>query len=162
MKTSIKTVLAATAIALASSAAYAEVKVENAWVRATVPNQQATGAFLNLTSDKDAKLVGASSSVLPNVEIHEMAMENDVMKMRQVTGIDLPAGQTVELKPGGYHIMFMNLADQVKEGDTIPLTLDIENSDGSKESLEVQAPVRALTTSGKNAGHSHGGHGHKH
>lgn len=162
MKTSIKSVLAATAIALTTSAAYAEVKVENAWVRATVPNQQATGAFLNLTSDKDAKLVGASSSVLPNVEIHEMAMENDVMKMRQVTGIDLPAGQTVELKPGGYHIMFMNLADQVKEGDTIPLTLDIENSDGSKESLEVQAPVRALTTGGKNAGHSHGGHGHKH
>lgn len=156
MKTSIKTVLAATAIALASSAAYAEVKVENAWVRATVPNQQATGAFLNLTSDKDAKLVGASSSVLPNVEIHEMAMENDVMKMRQVTGIDLPAGQTVELKPGGYHIMFINLHNQVKVGQQVPLTLTFESADGQRSTLEVVAPVKPLSTPA--GGQSHGGH----
>src|SRR5690606_35648014 len=79
MKTLVKTLLLAGA--LAASTAFAQVKVENAWVRATVPNQQATGAFLNITSDKDARLVGASSSLLPNVEIHEMAMENDVMKM---------------------------------------------------------------------------------
>lgn len=159
MKTLVKTLLLAGA--LAASTAFAQVKVENAWVRATVPNQQATGAFLNITSDKDARLVGASSSLLPNVEIHEMAMENDVMKMRQVQSIDLPAGKTVELKPGGHHIMFMGLTEQVKEGGAVPLTLEIENSDGSKESIEIQAQVRALASGGKGHGqaHSHGVHG---
>lgn len=158
MTSPFKALLVAVVTSLATSAAVAQVKVDNAWVRATVPHQQATGAFMSLSSAKDARLVGVSSSALPNAEIHEMRMENDVMKMRQITGLDLPAGQTVELKPGGYHIMFMGLPGQVKEGVVIPLTLEIENSDGSKESVEVQAPVRALTSSGPSHTPAHSNH----
>ena len=147
MKTSFKALFVAIAT-LAASTAFAQVKVENPWVRASVPHQQATGGFFNITSETNAKLVGASSTLLPTVEIHEMSMENNVMKMRQVQSIDLPAGQTVELKPGSYHLMFFNLKEQVKEGSVVPLTLEIENSDGTKETVSIEAPVKALTSAG--------------
>ena len=159
MKTLIKTLLLTGA--LVTSSAFAQVTVENAWVRAMVPQQQGTGAFLDITSDKDAKLVGVSSTLLPNVEIHEMAMENNVMKMRQVAGVDLPAGKTVQLKPGGYHLMFMGVKQQLKDGDTVPLTLTIENNDGTKETIDVQAPVRPLNGAKHSMDHmpSQGHHG---
>ena len=110
--------------------AAAQVTVKDAWVRATVPQQKATGAFLQLTAATDSRLVGVSSSVVPVVELHEMAMDNNVMKMRQIAALELPAGKSVELKPGGYHLMLMDLKQQVKEGDTVPLTLVIEGPDG--------------------------------
>jgi periplasmic copper chaperone A len=129
-----------------TAAAWAQttVKVEDAWVRGTVASQKATGAFMRLTSPADARLVSVSSTVAGVVEIHEMAMENDVMKMRQIPGLALPAGKATELKPGGYHIMLMDLKDQVKGGDTVPLTLTFE--DGAKKTFtqEVNAPVKAL------------------
>ena len=122
----------------------AEVTVAEAWVRATVPAQKATGAFMHLKSDADARLVSAASPVAGVVEIHEMLMDKDVMKMNRIDGLDLPAGQSVELKPGGYHVMLMDLQAQVKEGDAVPLTLVVENKDGSRQTLEVTAPARAL------------------
>ncbi|HPE04554.1 MAG TPA: copper chaperone PCu(A)C, partial [Thauera sp.] len=90
---------------LGSAVAHAEVTVAEPWVRATVPAQKATGAFMHLKSDADARLVSAASPVAGVVEIHEMFMDKDVMKMSPIPGLDLPAGRDVELKPGGYHVM---------------------------------------------------------
>lgn len=129
---------------LFSLSAFAEVSVAEPWVRATVPAQKATGAFMQLKSDADARLVSVASPVAGVVEIHEMVMDKDVMKMSPVPALELPAGQAVELKPGGYHVMLMGLKAQVKEGDQVPLTLVIENKDGSRQTLELTAPARPL------------------
>ena len=75
-----------------------------------------------------------------------MKMENDVMKMRAVPGIDIPAGKGADLKPGGYHVMLMNLKSQMKEGDVVPITLVVEGKDKKRQTLEVKAHVKALTT----------------
>ena len=140
------------------SLAQADVTVSDPWVRATVPGQQATGAFMVLQATEAAQLLGASSTLTKQVEVHEMAMENDVMRMRQVEKIELPAGKAVELKPGGYHIMLLGLDKQVEEGSSVDITLRIQNADGQKEDVKVSAPVRALNSK---AGQGHqGSHGH--
>jgi copper(I)-binding protein len=131
--------LAALAIALP---AFAQVTVTDPWVRGTVAGQMATGAFMKLQSAKDAKLVEAASPVAGVVEIHEMAMENNVMRMRAVKALDLPAGRTVELTPGGYHVMLMDLKQQVKDGEVVPVTLVVESA-GKRETIEVKATARA-------------------
>lgn len=140
------------------------VKVEDAWVRGTVSTQKATGAFMRLTPSANARLVEAQSPVAGVVEIHEMAMERDVMKMRQVPGLDLAAGRTMELKPGGYHVMLMDLKQQLKGGDTVPLTLVFENDAKQRFTQEINAPVTALGGGNGPAPMKHGmGHGaHKH
>ncbi len=148
-----KSLIAICTMALAS-AAFAQVTVKDAWVRATVPQQQATGAFMQLTAAKDARLVAASSPVAGVVEIHEMAMENNVMKMRAIPGLALPAGKAVDLKPGGYHVMLMDLKAQVKDGDSVPVTLVVESAGGKRESIEIKVPARPLNAAA--------GHGAKH
>ncbi len=124
--------------------AHAQVSVKDAWVRATVPQQKATGAFMQLTASQDTRLVAVTTPLTPLAEVHEMAMQDDVMRMRQVSGIELPAGKTVELKPGGYHVMLMDLPTQVKPGDTVPLTLVFENKSGGRQTQDLKVPVRAL------------------
>lgn len=124
--------------------ASAQVTVTNAWVRATVAQQKATGAFMQLTAAKDTRLVGVSTPLTAMAELHEMAMDNNVMKMRQITALELPAGKAVELKPGGHHLMLMDLKQQVKAGDSVPLTLVFEDKAGKRETLELKAEVRAL------------------
>ena len=74
-----------------------------------------------------------------------MEMVDNVMKMREVNGVDLPANKTVELKPGGYHVMLMGLNAQAKVGDVIPLTLIFENKDKKRETINVNAIVKPLT-----------------
>ena len=144
------------ALVSAAVSAHAQVTVKEPWVRATVTQQKATGAFMQITSAQDARLVEASSPVAGVVEVHEMTMEKDVMKMRAVKGLDLPAGKTVELKPGGYHVMLMDLKQQMKEGDTVPMTLVVEGKDKKRSSIEVKAPVKPLTTAAKpEAAHKH-------
>ena len=135
-----------TALLLAASLSVSaqQLTVTEPWVRATVPQQKATGAFMHLRSDADVRLVAAESPVAGVVEIHEMSMQNDVMKMSPISGLDLPAGQDVELTPGGYHVMLMDLRQQVKVGDEVPLRLVIERRDGSRESVDVVAPARPL------------------
>ena len=152
---------AASALFIAT-ASHAQVAIEEPWVRATVAQQSGTGAFMRLTAETDTTLVKADSPVAKHVEVHEMVMENQVMKMREVSGIALPAGQTVELKPGGYHIMFIDLHAQVKEGDLVPLTLTFEAADGKRSSVDVEAPARPLAAGagGHHGGHGHGNHGH--
>lgn len=127
---------------LASFAAQAQVKVDDPWVRATVAPQKATGAFMQLTSAKPAKVVAASSPVADMVEIHEMKMEDGVMKMRAVDALALPAGQAVALKPGSYHVMLMGLKGPIKAGETVPLTLTVEGDDKQRTTIEVKAVAR--------------------
>lgn len=163
--TSIRTALATTLL-LAASAGHAQVTVNNPWVRATVPQQQATGAFMQISTPKDSRLVAVRSPLTPTAELHEMTMQDNVMRMRQVPGIALPAGKGAELKPGGYHVMLMGLKQQVKEGETVALTLVFEGKDGQRETVEVKAPVRALNAAAGSHGQGTGtakGHGeHKH
>ncbi len=124
------------------SQAQAQVTVKDAWVRATVAQQKATGAFMQLQSAQDAKLISAQSPVAGVVEVHEMAMDGGVMKMRAVPSLALPAGKAVELKPGGYHVMLMDLKRQVKDGDTVPVTLVVEGKDGKRQNIEIKASAR--------------------
>ncbi len=145
------------ALALAA-AANAQVTVKDPWVRATVPQQKATGAFMQLTAAQDVKLVAGSSPVAGVVEIHEMVMDNNVMKMREVPGgLPLSAGKTVDLKPGGYHVMLMDLKGQIKDGDTVPVSLVFEGKDGKKQTMEIKAPARPLNAAAKTDA-SQGGH----
>jgi len=141
-----KRFLIASSLCLAATAAHAQVQVKDPWVRATVPHQKATGAFMQLSSPTDARLLSASSPVAGVVELHESTMDKDVMKMRAVPGIDIPAGKGAELKPGGYHVMMMNLKSQMKEGDAVPITLVVEGKDGKRQTIEVKAQVKALAT----------------
>lgn len=136
--------LAATLMAAAALPTWAQTTVKEPWVRGTVPQQKASGAFMQITSAQGGKLLSASSPVAGVVEVHEMKMDGGVMKMAAVPFLELPAGKAVDLKPGGYHVMLMDLKQQLKAGDTVPLTLVVEGKDGKKETLQVQAPVKAL------------------
>ncbi|WP_348995791.1 copper chaperone PCu(A)C [Achromobacter sp. HNDS-1] len=147
------------ALALAGAPAVAQdasLKVEDAWVRATVPSQHATGVFMRLTSPTAARLVGVESDAARHVEVHEMAMQDNVMKMRQVSAIDLPAGKPVELKPGGYHVMLIDLARQISAGDPVALTLLVQDADGKQRRVPVKAEARPLSAAAAPAGeHKH-------
>ena len=133
----------AMAIAFAASAA-AQVTVKEPWIRATVPAAKATGAFMVLQSAQDARLVEVKTPVAGLVEIHQMSMQGDHMMMSAVDGIDLPAGKPVALASGGYHIMLMDLKRQVKDGESVPMTLVFQKKDKKRESLDVQVPVKPL------------------
>lgn len=145
-----------------TTAAWAQttVKVEDAWVRGTVATQMATGAFMRLTPSANARLVEAKSSVAGVVEIHEMAMENDVMRMRQVPGLDLAAGRTLELKPGGYHVMLMDLKQPLKAGEQVPITLVFEDAAQKRFTQEIKASVTALGGGNAPMPMNHGAHKH--
>lgn len=136
--------------AVLAFAANAQTTVKDPWVRGTVAGQKATGLFGQITSASGGKLVAASSPLAGVVEVHEMAMDGNVMKMRAVPGLDLPAGKTVELKPGGYHLMLMELKQELKPGETVPVTLVIEGAGGKRENVEIKAPVKALADSQHN------------
>lgn len=129
--------------ALGAATAYAQVEVKDAWVRAAVPGQSGTGAFMNITAKDGAKLVGVSSPVAGVAEVHEMKMDNDVMRMRAIPALDLPAGKTVALKPGGYHVMLMELKQALPQGGTVPLTLILRDAKGQESKVELKLPVAA-------------------
>lgn len=139
------------------SQAQAQVTVKDAWVRATVAQQTATGVFMQLQSAQDAKLILVQSPVAGVVEVHEMRMDGGVMKMRAIPSLALPAGQAVDLKPGGYHVMLMDLKGQVKDGDTVPVTLVVEGQDGKRQSLALKIPARqaAAPAIKHGSGHKH-------
>jgi copper(I)-binding protein len=133
------------ALLLACGAVHAQVQVKDAWARPTLQGQTATGAFMTLTSPEGARLIGAASPVAGVVEIHEMVMEGTVMKMRPVAGIDLTPGRGVELKPGGFHVMLMDLKRPLKVGERVPLELRFETRDKRlvTQPVEVQIAARA-------------------
>lgn len=141
---SIRPLILLLALAIAP-AAFAQVAVLDPWVRGTVPAQKTTGAFMQLKSATDVALVGVSSPAASVAELHEMKMDGSTMRMGAVKRLDLPAGQIVTLSPGGYHVMLMGLKAQVREGDKVPVTLTFEDKAGRRFTMDVQAPVRALT-----------------
>ena len=124
-----------------------KIEVQGAWARATVAGQNMGGAFVNLTSDQDATLVGATSSVSDKVELHTMKMDGEKMLMAQVSSIPLPANTQVKLKPGSLHLMFMGLKQPLTEGQNVAITLKIKLSSGHVETLSIQAPVKSLAHS---------------
>ena len=136
------------------------ISVQNAWVRPTVGEQDATGAYLTITSQEPMSLVGVATPAAEIAEVHEMKMDGDIMRMRMAERIEMKAGEPLELKPGGYHVMLMALTAPVEVGQEIELSLQFEKADGSK----IEMPVKAVAS--QNAAgdhHSHGGGGdHKH
>jgi len=125
------------------------IRIGHPWARATVPGQPSGGGFLKLTNTGgDDKLLAIRADVSATVELHTMQMDGDVMRMRQVDGIPVPAGQTVELQPGGYHIMFMHLKAPLQQGSRFPATLVFEKAGEVKVDFKVEA-----------AGARAGGHG---
>ncbi len=133
------------AAGLAATALAQEVDIKDAWVRLSVPGQRATGAFMTLTARESAKLIAVASPVAGVAEVHQMKMEGDIMRMRAVQGgLDLPAGVPVTLKPGGYHVMLMDLKESLAVGRKVSLTLTILDTAGAQRQLEVQATVAAM------------------
>jgi len=137
---------------LLSASAFAQVSVSDPWIRATVPAQKATGAFMRVQSALPARLVGVQTDVAGRAELHEMAMDGQTMRMRRVESIELPAGKPVNLASGGYHVMLMDLKRQVKEGEKVDLTLTVQDAAGKRQDVKVSVPVRPLTHSA-HAGH---------
>ena len=137
--------LSAFAILLGSAAAsQAQVTIKEPWVRSTVPGQSATGAFMQLTARQDTKLIAVRSPVAGIVEVHEMLVDKGIMIMRSVDKLLLPAGKTVELRSGGYHVMMMDLKRQIKTGDEVPLTIEFESSQGQRVTVDVKAVARLV------------------
>jgi copper(I)-binding protein len=120
------------------------VTITNPWVRGTVAEQKVTGAFMTLTAPGESRLVEVRSPVAGTVEIHEMKMDGNVMRMRPISALVLPRGKPVELKPGGYHVMLMDLKKPLNAGDIVPLTLTVEGPDSKRQTVNVDVPVRAL------------------
>lgn len=153
--------LLATALASVSAGAQtAAVQVEGAWARASVQGQKATGAFMRLTARDGARLVRAESPAAGVTEVHEMKMEGDIMRMRAMPELDLPAGKTVELKPGGYHVMLMDLKAPLAKDSTVPITLVFQDAKGAESKLNLTVPVGTAAPGGGAAPER--GHGHKH
>ena len=140
-------VFAVVALAAAAAAQAQGITAIDAWVRA-VPGQTSAGAYMRLRSAEGATVVGAESPAAGIVEIHEMAMEGNVMKMRAVPKLELPAGKAVELKPGGYHVMLMDLKAPLKKGETVPIRLKVRGKSGQTQDFEVKAEVRDATAGG--------------
>ena len=153
---SIRFATLASLLLAAAAAVSAQTTVKDAWVRGTVAQQKSTGAFMQITSAQGGTLVSVQSPAAGVVAVHEMAMDGNVMKMRALgAGLELPAGKTVELKPGGYHVMLMDLKQPLASGDSVPLTLVVEGKDGKRETIEVKAPVKALAAPHGAAEHKH-------
>lgn len=130
-------------VVLAATLARSEVTVTEAWVRGTVPGQKATGVFMKLKSTEDVSLVNAASPAAGIVEIHEMVMRDNIMAMRSIDDVPLPAGKTVELKPGGHHVMLIDLFKPLAKGDKVPVTLTFVGKGNKRTKLEIKAEVMA-------------------
>ena len=151
----------ASASALAQDAA---VKVDGAWARASVQGQKATGAFMRLTAKEGTRLLRIESPAAGLAEVHEMKMDGDIMRMRAVPTLDLPAGKTVELKPGGYHVMLLDLKAPLAKDTSVPMTLVFQDAKGVESKIELNVPVDTAAPGAAASGNAGGGmgHGHKH
>lgn len=143
--------VAATLLALSAGSAAAQpvpgqanVNVSNAWVRTTMPGQQSTGAFMSLRAPTAMKLVAVSTPAAGIVEVHEMKMDGDIMRMREILQLELPAGKTVDLQPGGLHVMLMDLKQPFAKDTRVPFTLTFKDAKGVDSQLNVSLPVAAV------------------
>jgi len=135
------------ALVMGATAAQAQISIDNAWARSTVPGQKATGVFMTI----------ASAPAIKTVEVHEMKVIDGVMKMREVAGVEVLPGKVTELKPGGYHVMLMNLEAPISAGSKVPLLLTFKDAAGKESSVKIEAEVRERTapSSAKASGHAH-------
>lgn len=113
---------------------------------------------MTLVSDKDIDILEVSSPVAGKAEIHSMSMENNIMRMKKLERLQLKAGKPVELKPGGFHIMLMELNHQIKEGETVPISFVSQDGTSKKSTVTV----KAMATSPKTTDSSHDEHVHHH
>lgn len=158
--------LTLSAIVVAQAEQIGPLSISEPWTRATPPKAQTAGGFVTIDNagTMPDRLVGASSPIAGRVEIHEMRMDNGVMVMRPASdGIEIPAGGSVTLAPGGFHIMFMQLKEGLKEGDTLPVVLSFEQAGD----IEALFPVGSIGAAGPAGAPEHGadmhgmpGHGH--
>jgi copper(I)-binding protein len=164
MKLSKHLIAAALTTVCAVSAFAQNVTVTDAWARATVQGQKATGAFMKITAKDNARLVGVSSPVAGVAEVHEMKMDKDIMRMAALpNGLELPAGKAVELKPGGYHVMLMDLKAPLAKDTTVPVTLMFQDAKGVKSNVELKVQVgmqAPMLQQQKQMDHTHGDHKH--
>ena len=135
--------LALAAAALAVQAAEAPVTVQGAWARPIVAGQQSTGAYMTITAREPVTLLGGESPAAGIVEIHQMKMEGDVMRMRAAGELPLVPGKPLQLGPGGYHFMLMDLQDPFKAGTQIPFTLRFRDAKGKESTVQLRVPVQA-------------------
>ena len=138
-------------LALVASPALAQVGIDQAWMRATAPGARVAGGFMTLHNKGQApdRLVAASSPVAERVELHTHVKEGSVMKMRQVPGVDVPANGRVVLKPGGAHLMFVNIKRPIKQGENVPVTLEFEKAG----KVKAEYAVGGLGAMGAGGGH---------
>lgn len=133
--------LTATTGALAHGYTAGDLRIGHPWARPTASGQSVGGGYLKLTSQGGAdRLLSATTPVAASVELHRMSMDGDVMRMRRVDAIEVPAGQTVELKPGGLHLMLMGLKQPLQLGEKVPLTLRFEKAGAVEVELKVEHP----------------------
>lgn len=132
------------AAAAAVHAAGAPVAVQGAWARPIVPGQQSSGAYMTLTAREPLTLLGGETPAAGIVEIHQMKMEGDIMKMRAADAVPLVPGKPLQLGPGGYHFMLMDLQDPFKAGTQIPFTLRFRDAKGKVSTLQLRVPVQAV------------------
>lgn len=123
----------------------ATLTIDGAWARATVAGQSGSGAYMRLTSREDAQLVGASTPVADRVEIHEMHLVKDMMSMRRIEHLALPAGHTVVLGHD-FHLMLIGLKQRLTVGQRLTLTLDLLDAQGQHHPVSTVLPVRPLDT----------------
>jgi copper(I)-binding protein len=139
------------ATGMAAAQTQTNVKVEDAWVRLPVAAQRDAGAFMQITSAQDLSLVEVRSVAARVTELHEMVVADNIMKMRAVPALDLPKGKLVELRPGSYHVMLIDLAKPLRAGDKVTITLIFEGRDKKRTAMDVMAEVRPML---------HGAHPH--
>lgn len=133
--------LGTASLALAAEVTAGSLTITGGFSRATLPNAPVGGGFLTITNtgSEDDRLISATSPVAGEVQIHEMKMEGDVMKMAQLPdGLPIPAGQTVTLQPGGFHLMFMQLKQALVEGTKLPVTLTFEKAGSIEVELDIE------------------------
>lgn len=151
---------AALAGALISGAAFAQtapVEVDGAWARASTPGSKVTSAFMRLTAKADSRLVGVESPAAGSTEVHEMRLEGGIMKMRALSALDLPAGRTVELKPGSYHLMLLDLKAPLVQDSSVPITLVFQDARAVQSRIGLSVPVRSAAPGAASPvdGHKH-------
>ncbi|HZY17059.1 MAG TPA: copper chaperone PCu(A)C [Ramlibacter sp.] len=156
-----RTLLAALGLAAAGAwAQTAPVTAVGAWARASMQGQTASAAYMTLTATEPLSLVGVSSPVARVADVHEMKLEGEVMRMRALPALELPANRPVQLKPGGYHLMLQELKAPLQPDTTIPVTLTFRTARGEQRQLALQVPVSATPPREPAAAGSQGGHKH--
>ncbi|WP_142847346.1 copper chaperone PCu(A)C [Telmatospirillum sp. J64-1] len=146
--------------AMAAEFTAGSITVSEPWARATPPTARVGGGFMQIVNNGEQpdRLVGASSPIAPDVELHTHVREGEVMRMRPVDHIDLPPGETVSMQPGGLHVMFIGLEKPLVQDEVVPVTLEFEQAG----SLEIQMEVRGVGAMLRDVPEGHqGGHGHR-